>query len=113
MSGITTHVLDTSAGRPAAGLAVTLEKETGQGAWEELGRGVTNADGRIADFGSSGRLALGTYRLRFATGAYFASRKIAGFYPEVTIVFTVSSPDEHYHVPLLLNPYGYSTYLGS
>jgi 5-hydroxyisourate hydrolase len=113
MSGITTHVLDTAAGRPAAGLAVALEKEAAGGTWEEVSRKVTNGDGRIADFALRERPAPGTYRLRFATGAYFARQGVAGFYPEVTIAFTLASPEEHYHVPLLLSPYGYSTYRGS
>ncbi len=113
MSGITTHVLDTSVGRPAGGLGVTLEKETAEGRWEEMARAVTNAEGRIADFGLRGRPASGTYRLRFATGAYFARQGVAGFYPEVAVAFTLANPEEHYHVPLLLSPYGYSTYRGS
>jgi 5-hydroxyisourate hydrolase len=113
MSGITTHVLDTAAGRPAAGLAVTLEKATAAGTWEERARKTTDAGGRIADFDLGERPAAGTYRLRFATGAYFARQGVPAFYPEVTVTFTLASPEEHYHVPLLLSPYGYSTYRGS
>jgi 5-hydroxyisourate hydrolase len=113
MSGITTHVLDTSTGRPAAALTVVLERETAPGRWEELARGATDADGRIAEFRLPPRPESGTYRLRFETGAYFARQGVAGFYPEVAVAFTLSNPGEHYHVPLLLSPYGYSTYRGS
>jgi 5-hydroxyisourate hydrolase len=113
MSGITTHALDTSAGRPAAGLAVVLERETAPGEWEELSRAVTNTDGRIADFDLRDRLVPGTYRLRFETGAYFAGQGVRAFYPEVAVAFTLADPGEHYHVPLLLSPYGYSTYRGT
>lgn len=107
MATLSTHVLDTGRGRPAAGLRVTLE--TGAGA--ELGEGVTDADGRIAGLGPD-RLDDGDYRLRFDTGAWFGQQDVTGFYPEVVVTFTVSG-DEHFHVPLLLSPYGYSTYRGS
>jgi 5-hydroxyisourate hydrolase len=113
MSGITTHVLDTAAGRPAAGLGVTLEAATAAGTWEERSRKATGADGRIADFGLGERPAAGIYRLRFATAAYFARQGVASLYPEVTVAFTLANPEEHYHIPLLLSPYGYSTYRGS
>ena len=103
MSTLSTHVLDTSAGRPAAGVAVRLETRGG----ELLGEGVTDADGRVGAIGPE-RLERGAYRLRFDTGLY-----VEGFYPEVVVVFTVADPDQHYHVPLLLSPYGYSTYRGS
>ncbi len=113
MSAITTHVLDTSRGRPAAGVAVVLEIHEG-GAHRELARGTTDADGRLRTLLPAGvALSAGTYRLTFATGAYFAANGVAGFYPEVAIAFEVREPAEHYHVPLLLNPYGYSTYRGS
>ncbi len=113
MSGITTHVLDTAAGRPAAGLEVVLERETAPGRWEEISRGVTDTDGRIDDFGPAARPTPGTYRLRFETGSYFARGNIRRFFPEVAVAFTVSDPAERYHVPLLLSPFGYSTYRGS
>jgi 5-hydroxyisourate hydrolase len=105
---ITTHVLDTAAGRPAAGVAVTLERGPG---WEEVGSGSTGEDGRLAELGSPD--APGSYRLRFATGAYFEAAGTPAFFPEVTVQFTVERPGEHLHVPLLLSPFGYSTYRGS
>ena len=113
MSGITTHVLDTARGRPAAGVPVVLEVESGND-WKALGRGATDADGRIGQLLPGGAtLAAGTYRLTFDTQAYFASQGIEGFYPQVSVVFIVRDPAQHYHVPLLLSPYGYSTYRGS
>ena len=107
-SPITTHVLDTSIGRPAQGIEVRLER-----AGKEIARGETNGDGRVADLLAPGSLERGTYRITFATGPYFAKRNIDCFYPEVSIVFTIEATGEHYHVPLLLNPFGYSTYRGS
>lgn len=113
MSQLTTHVLDTSAGRPAAGVSLKLERQAGDG-WSEAGRGATNGDGRCLDLLPEGTgLERGAYRLTFSSGAYFEGRKIATFFPEVIIVFQVSQPDEHHHVPLLLSPFGYSTYRGS
>jgi len=111
VSGITTHVLDTSRGRPAAGVPVVLERAVDSG-WQPVGRGTTDADGRVGDL-LSGRPEDGRYRLTFDTGAY------SRFYPEVTVTFEVSvtfvvgHDEEHYHVPLLLSPFGYSTYRGS
>ena len=111
MSGITTHVLDTSTGRPAAGLGVRLERLEG-GAWQTLAERATDADGRVRDLLAVGAPApLGTYRITFATGAYLGGES-AAFYPEVTVVFAVRD-DRHHHVPLLLSPFGYSTYRGS
>ena len=101
MATLSTHVLDTAAGRPAAGVAVRLESRDG----DVLDRSVTDDDGRVGSLG--GELGLGGYVLRFDTGAY-----VNGFFPEVVIVFTVAD-DRHHHVPLLLSPYGYSTYRGS
>jgi 5-hydroxyisourate hydrolase len=112
MSRITTHVLDTSRGRPAAGVVVALERET-EGGWTAVGRGATDADGRLKDLIESGAGAeAGTYRLTFETGAYFAALGVESFYPRVAVVFSVGA-GEHYHVPLLVNPFGYSTYRGS
>jgi 5-hydroxyisourate hydrolase len=108
MGTLSTHVLDTSTGRPVQGLTVTLESASGQ----SLGTATTDADGRIRSIGPE-RLDAGDYRLRFDTGAWFAATGTRGFYPEVTIAFTVADAEEHYHVPLLLNPFGYSTYRGS
>ena len=114
MSAITTHVLDISRGRPASGVAVRLELEGADGAWQQIGEGTTDADGRAKDLLPPGfSLQDGVYRLAFATGAYFAAQEIEAFYREVVIVFTVSDPAQHYHVPLLLSPFGYSTYRGS
>ena len=112
MSQITTHVLDTSSGRPAQGVPVLLEAAGGPGAWKELAKGVTNADGRVADLLAKDKvLAPGTYRMTFDTGAYFRAGKTKGFYPVVKVVFELESG--HYHIPLLLSPFGYSTYRGS
>ena len=113
MSAVTTHVLDIARGRPAAGVPIVLELREG-GAWSELGRGATDADGRLRTLLASGsKLTRGTYRITFDTGAYFQSQGAIGFYPEASIVFEVRAENEHYHVPLLLAPYGYSTYRGS
>ncbi len=110
-SPITTHVLDTAAGRPAAGVPVTLEH---QGAtWALLASGTTDDDGRIRDLLPPGSLTPGVYRITFAIDDYYHQQGIAGFYPEASIVFRVRDPDQHYHVPLLLSPFAYSTYRGS
>jgi len=104
---ITTHVLDTSVGRPVAGLPVVLELKN-KDRWMTLGRGVTDADGRVlALLPPDHGLTIGTYRLTFDVSAQ------EGFYPEVSVSFTVADPDQHYHVPLLLSPFGYTTYRGS
>ena len=114
MSGITTHVLDTAAGRPAAGVAVKLEVRSADRGWVTLAERTTDPDGRARDLVADGRrLNAGTYRITFGTGAYFAARGVSAFYPEATVVFEVREPGEHYHVPLLLSPFGYSTYRGS
>jgi 5-hydroxyisourate hydrolase len=111
MSPITTHVLDTARGRPAAGVSAVLERKNGA-AWEAIGRGITNEDGRIADLVAA-PLPGGIHRLTFDTGAYFAAQGVAGFYPQVAIEFEVRAGEPHTHVPLLLSPFGYSTYRGS
>ena len=108
MGTLSTHVLDTSRGVPAAGVPVILATRDGH----ELGSATTDADGRIGAIGPD-VLDRGDYRLQFDTAAYFAATGAAGFYPEVTIAFTIADTEQHYHVPLLLNPYGYSTYRGS
>jgi len=113
MSQITTHVLDTSKGVPAKGIEITLEGITTTGNWAEIGTGITDEDGRISDLlDSDTTLDPGTYRMVFQTGVYFSSQDITGFYPSVTIVFATEDTS-HYHIPLLLNPFGYSTYRGS
>lgn len=112
-SPITTHVLDTARGKPAAGIAVILEIG-GLDDWTELARGVTDADGRIANLLSPDSvLPAGIYRLSFATGAYFRNLGVRAFYPEVRIVVQIDEAAGHYHIPLLLTPFGYSTYRGS
>lgn len=112
-SPITTHVLDTSLGRPAAGVPVVLEMAAAGGGWKEIARAATDSDGRLNHLLSPDHFVAGTYRLTFDTGSYFASRNTPCFYPVVAIVFTVHEAKEHFHVPLLLGPYGYSTYRGS
>ena len=109
---ITTHVLDTRLGRPAIGVAAALEVKHEAG-WSEIARAVTNEQGRITDWSSAKSLSTGTHRIRFATGSYFRSSGVTGFYPEVTVVFEITDASQHYHVPLLLSPFGYSTYRGS
>jgi len=112
MSQLTTHVLDTSIGRPGKNISVKLFQQTADG-WDGIAQGVTNADGRIPELLPAARiLPPGNYKLVFDTAAYFATNAIKGFYPEVHIQFTITD-DSHYHVPLLINPYGYSTYRGS
>lgn len=107
MATLSTHVLDTSRGRPAVGLRIVLESATGA----QLAEAVTDADGRAPHL-ATGSLVAGTYRLRFDSGAWFAEQDVAGFYPEVVVAFELAG-DDHFHVPLLLSPYGYSTYRGS
>ncbi len=109
---ISTHVLDTARGRPAPGLAVTLSRRDSNGAWTVVGNGVTDAEGRVLDL-SAGPIQAGDYRLEFATAVYFKSAGTAGFYPEVSVVFSVIEPAANHHVPLLLSPFGYSTYRGT
>lgn len=113
MSGITTHVLDTARGRPAAGVPVTLEVKLDDG-WRVVGRGATDADGRLRDLlPEDFQLTEGDYRLTFDAGAYLSASGAEGFYTEVVVSFVVRDAAAHYHVPLLLSPYGYSTYRGS
>lgn len=113
MSSLSTHVLDTSIGRPAAGVALTLERRESS-RWVELRRGSTDADGRCRELLPEGvRLQQASYRLTFDSGAYFAARGVACFYPFVSVVFEVREDARHHHVPLLLSPFGYSTYRGS
>jgi 5-hydroxyisourate hydrolase len=107
---VSTHVLDASAGQPAAGVAVTLSLAGPAGGWVPVESGETDGDGRHR-FGAA--TEPGVYQLAFGTGAYFTGRGVAAFYPEVTITFTVGEAGGHYHVPLLLSPFAYSTYRGS
>ncbi len=111
--GITTHVLDTSRGRPAEGVEVDLEIREASG-WRAIGRGTTDADGRARHLLFDGEAVVsGTYRITFQTGRYFHGQGVEGFFPEVAIVFDVRDANQHHHVPLLLSPFGYSTYRGS
>ena len=115
---ISTHVLDTARGRPAAGIPVTLELVTATAdraeGGQEIARGTTDADGRIRELAANGEaLGAGRYRIRFGTDAYFRALGVDAFYPEVSVVFVIEDASQHYHVPLLLSPYGYSTYRGS
>ena len=113
MNSITTHVLDTARGRPAAGVPITLEFQS-SGDWVIVGAGVTDADGRLRTLVPPGAaLHLGAYRLTFDTDAYFNALGVDGFFPEAVIVFRVRDASQHHHVPLLLSPFGLSTYRGS
>lgn len=112
MSQLTTHILDTTKGKPAVGVPIILYQQQ-KNDWTELAKGITNADGRIPDLLSKDRiLEIGTYKMKFETKSYFDKDHIASFYPYVEIVFDITTK-EHYHIPLLLNPFGYSTYRGS
>lgn len=115
MSAITTHVLDTARGRPAAGVPIVLERQDGDGdGWQTLGSGNTDDDGRLRTLlGPDVSLQPGTYRISFDTNTYFARHDQEAFYPMVRVEFQVRAAGEHYHVPLLLSPFGYSTYRGS
>ena len=113
MSQITTHILDTSRGKPAAGVPIILFQQQGK-QWQQLATGKTDQDGRIADLlANEVVLAAGIYRLHFDTSYYFSTNNEIGFYPFVDIVFEINGAGDHYHIPLLLTAYGYSTYRGS
>jgi 5-hydroxyisourate hydrolase len=111
MSGITTHVLDISRGRPAKGIPILLEIKRESG-WAEVGHALTDADGRAQQILRSPLIA-GVYRLSFDVEIYFQENGVEGFYPVASVVFHVRDANQHYHVPLLLSPFGYSTYRGS
>jgi 5-hydroxyisourate hydrolase len=112
MSAITTHVLDTSRGRPAVDLKIELHKKSGED-WKSIGAGVTDENGRCSALLGEAPLAVGTYRLMFHAGAYFQALCVDSFYSDVPIIFEVRDARTHYHVPLLISPFGYSTYRGS
>jgi 5-hydroxyisourate hydrolase len=113
MSAITTHILDTARGKPADNVTVVLEYDGSDG-WTTIAREQTNADGRVsALLADDFDLQPGTYRLIFDTGDYFSVQGTESFYPLVMVAFIVRDTSQHYHVPLLLSPYGYSTYRGS
>ena len=112
MSRITTHILDTTKGKPAEGVTIILYGGEND-EWTELARGITNADGRIADLlDKDDLLHYGIYKMRFETKDYFDKKQVKTFYPYVEIIFEIEA-GQHYHIPLLLNPFGYSTYRGS
>jgi hydroxyisourate hydrolase len=112
MSQLTTHVLDTALGKPAVGLTLRLMSMQ-NGNWQLLAEGVTNSDGRIAQLLPSGHiLPSASYKMVFETGAYFTASGRPVFYPVVEILFNISD-SSHYHIPLLLSPFGYTTYRGS
>ncbi|MGQ0814833.1 MAG: hydroxyisourate hydrolase [Gemmatimonadota bacterium] len=114
MSAITTHILDTSLGVPAANVGVTLEQLDAYGAARVVGQTRTDQDGRARDLvADSFTLEPGRYRLSFDVGAYFTTTRRETFYPHVTVTFEVRDVTQHYHIPLLISPYGYSTYRGS
>ena len=114
MSAITTHVLDTALGRPAAGVAVMLDRRADDGTWDTVGRGHTDNDGRLRTlYPGSEPPTPGVYRLTFDTQRYFESLDVDAFYPEVVVVFETLAGQTHYHVPLLIGPFGYTTYRGT
>src|SRR5262249_8980868 len=108
MSSITTHVLDTTRGRPATGISVTLEFQGSDRNWKHVGQGLTDSDGRLGSLLASGALVEGVYRLTFDVESYQP-----GFYPNIVVLFRVDNPEEHYHIPLLLGKFGYTTYRGT
>jgi 5-hydroxyisourate hydrolase len=113
VSGLTTHVLDLGTGRPARGVTVRLARRSAGGDWEPLAERVTDEEGRIRDFLGGAPLEVGRYLLTFHTGDYFRARGERSFHPEVPVHFEVGDLAQHYHVPLLLSAFGYSTYRGS
>src|SRR5215471_8066949 len=114
MKGISTHVLDTSIGRPAEGVLIKLERNIPGIGWTLIGEAVTDPSGRIGHLlPPNEHVHMGSYRLRFDVEAYFAGLGVETFFPEVSIEFEIRDETQHYHVPLLLSPYGYSTYRGS
>ena len=112
MSPITTHILDTHRGCPAPGVPIEL-RILEAGSFQPLASGSTNSDGRFPNLLPEGSLRKGVYQMRFDTGAYHEAIGIKGFYPEVVVTFEIVGLDQHYHIPLLLSPFGYSTYRGS
>jgi 5-hydroxyisourate hydrolase len=113
VSKLSTHVLNTATGQPAAGMTVVLQRQAGTD-WQELGRSETDRGGRVNDlYLGRKELPAGTYRLVFETGKYFKTQGTATFFPRVEILFATEKSGEHYHIPLLISPFGYSTYRGS
>lgn len=108
---ISTHVLDTATGGAAGGVPILLERLDTD--WIEVCRGITNDDGRLPVLTDVDTAPGGTWRITFDTDAYFEANGIRGFYPYASVVFRLDAPEQHYHVPLLLSPFGFSTYRGS
>jgi 5-hydroxyisourate hydrolase len=114
MSAITTHVLDTAQGKPAAAILVILERRTHSAGWQKVGEGLTDIDGRITDLlPTTDLMVSGHYRLTFEVGPYFMLQDIDCFFPKISVDFTIKDAHQHHHVPLLLSPFGYTTYRGS
>lgn len=114
MTRISTHILDTALGKPAAGVPVRLERTVRPQEWQLLGSAQTDNDGRCKDLlPAASTLSEGTYRLIFDTGAYYGAQRVTGLYPKVEITFEVRAGESHFHIPLLLSPNGYTTYRGS
>lgn len=114
MSSVSTHILDTSRGVPATGIPVGLERESTPDRWTPIGMERTDADGRVKNLIPAGNtLSTGVYRLRFETGAYFKNLGVSSFHPRIEVTFEVTDASRHHHVPLLLSPFGYSTYRGT
>ncbi|CAN5601953.1 hydroxyisourate hydrolase [soil metagenome] len=114
MSTISTHILDTAYGKPANGVAVYLESQNNDESWEQLAHAWTDEEGRVKPFFLLEEpLPAGTYRLVFDIEAYFSALDIGCFYPQVCVVFTIREEPQHYHIPLLISPFGYSTYRGT
>jgi len=112
MSQLTTHILDTTKGKPAPGVRLSLYQQHNE-EWQEISVGTTNQDGRVSDLLKKDTLLdLGIYKMRFETGEYFEKQGIQSFYPFVEIIFSITA-QEHYHIPLLISPHSYSTYRGS
>lgn len=107
---LSTHVLDTTSGLPASGVALRLDRRDGD-RWVELADATTDTDGRVGDLAET--LEPGVHRVVFETGAWWRLQDVTGFFPEVAVVFEVTEPAQHHHVPLLLSPHGYTTYRGS
>jgi 5-hydroxyisourate hydrolase len=110
--GLSTHILDTALGRPAANVGLVLS-QIQDGVWQEIGRSETDADGRCKTLLGDAPLEAATYKLRFATAEYYTAHNLTGLYPFVEIVFDVANPRQHFHIPLLLTANGYTTYRGS
>lgn len=113
MSPITTYILDITTGLPGAGISAVLERRTHSAGWQAIAEGITDVNGRINELLSVREAFLpGHYRFIFETGPYFLLRSIECFFPQITVSFVVKDVRQHYHVPVLLSPFGYSTYRG-